>query len=235
MIGLSFGVLAAPAALLAQGDPAPASEIQPASTDAKPHEGFVARQEKKEEAIDIQQYRHSATVLWVSKTLHTDLETTAKGFEYINFGILVLAIAIPLIKIVPRILKKRTAKLGFDLEVAKSMTEDANRRLSEVETRLSGLDAEIDSIRKQVEADIKNDEVRIKSSIEEESARIVAAAEQEIVMAGVQAQRGLRQFAADLAVDRALSQLTLNAETDRALIAEFAHDVTGKHGKRGQN
>jgi F-type H+-transporting ATPase subunit b len=239
LTALSFGALASPAAVFAQAaDPAsdqnPAVQTQPA-TDAKPHEGFVATQEKKEEAIDIEQYRHSATVHWVAKTLNIDLETAAKTFEFINFGILVLAIAIPLIKIVPKILKKRTAKLGFELEVAKSMTEDANRRLAEVEAKLAGLDVEVSAIRKQVEEDIKGDEARIKASIEEESARIVASAEQEIVMAGAQAQRGLREFAADLAIDRALSQLSLDAATDSALIAEFAHDVTAKHGKRGQN
>jgi hypothetical protein len=38
----------------------------------------------------------------------------------------------------------------------------------------------------------------------------------------------LRNFAADLAVGQAAKQLTLTPETDRALIAEFVGDVTGK-------
>ena len=63
----------------------------------------------------------------------------------------------------------------------------------------------------------------------------------EIAVAGEQAQRGLKEFAADLAIDRAMSQLTLNAETDRALIAEFGEDLAGAHnrgrrsGKGGQS
>jgi F-type H+-transporting ATPase subunit b len=73
--------------------------------------------------------------------------------------------------------------------------------------------------------------VRIKATIEEESGRIVAAAEQEIAVAAAQAKRGLRNFAADLAIEQAAKQLVLTAESDRALIAEFVGDVT----KGGQN
>jgi F-type H+-transporting ATPase subunit b len=100
-----------------------------------------------------------------------------------------------------------------------------------VEEKMAGLDAEIAAIRKQVEEDMRSDEARSKAILEEETARIVASAEQEIAVAAAQAQRGLKQFAADLAIDRAVSQLTVSAETDRALFAEFAADVAGG-GKR---
>jgi len=85
-----------------------------------------------------------------------------------------------------------------------------------------------------VEEQMREDEARSKALIEEETARIVASAAQEIAVAAAQAQRGLKQFAADLAIDRAVSQLTIDAETDRALFAEFAMDVAGKPGKRAK-
>ncbi len=53
-------------------------------------------------------------------------------------------------------------------------------------------------------------------------------------MAAAQAKRGLRNFAADLAIDQAAKQLVLTAENDRALIAEFVRD-TATSGKGGQN
>jgi F-type H+-transporting ATPase subunit b len=175
-------------------------------------------------------------VRWFAKSLNIDVETAAKGLEYINFAVILLAVGIPLFKMLPQVLRKRSARLGAELEVAQAKTADANERLSAVEQKLAGLDAEISAIRKQVEEDMREDEARIKSQIEEESARIVASAEQEIVMAGAQAQRGLKQFAADLAIDRALSTLTLDAAVDRALFAEFAQDVATKHsGKRKQS
>jgi hypothetical protein len=76
-----------------------------------------------------------------------------------------------------------------------------------------------------VEQDSLEDEKRIKAALGEESARIVAAAEQEISVGRRPGRRGLRDFAADLAIDQAPKQLALTPETDRALIAEFVAGV----------
>ena len=87
-----------------------------------------------------------------------------------------------------------------------------------------------------MEQESLEDEKRIKASIGEESARIVAAAEQEIGVAAAQAKRGLRNFAADLAIEQAAKQIVLTPETDRALIAEFVAGVAGDGaGKGGKN
>jgi F-type H+-transporting ATPase subunit b len=227
-MALPLGIVAVPSRLSAQSTPSPAV------AETKSGEKSLQKQEQDSEEESTNVYRHSPTVEWVARTLHVDVETAARGFEIINFAIIFLAVGIPLVKVLPKVLRQRKVRLSAELEVAQAKTADANERLSAVEAKLAGLDAEISAIRKQVEEEIKSDEARIKTSIEEESARIVAAAEQEIVMAGAHAQRGLKQFVADLAIDRALSQLTLDAETDRALIAEFANDVSGKHGNKRQ-
>ena len=187
-----------------------------------------AKSESKTAADETTVFRHSPTVKWISNLIHVDVETTAKGLEFINFGVIFLAIAIPLVKILPKVLRKRSETLSTELQTARTATADANTRLSAVEARLAGLDGEISKIRHQVEEEIREDEARIKTSIQEESARIVAAAEQEIVVAAAQAQRELKRYAADLAIDRALSQLKLDPDTDRALIAEFSRDSKGR-------
>ena len=146
---------------------------------------------------------------------------TAKVLFWINFAIVFFAIVIPVAKVLPKTLRNRRETLSKNLEEARKTTADANSRLSAVEAQLAKLDDEIAKIRAQVEEEIKGDEARIKSSISEESARVVAAAEQEIAMAAAQAQRSLKAFAADLAIDQAVKQLTLTAENDRALIEEF--------------
>jgi F-type H+-transporting ATPase subunit b len=181
---------------------------------------------KKEEAEDENVYRHTALVESLSKMFHLDIETTARLFEWINFAILALAILIPLFKFLPKVFRKRSQTLSHNLEVARKTTADANQRLSAVEAQLSKLDEEIAKIRAQVEQESQQDEQRIKATIEEERARIVASAEQEISVAAAQARRGLRHFAADLAVDQAARQLRLTPDTDRALIAEFVRDTT---------
>ncbi len=191
---------------------------------------------KEEEKDETAAYRHSPTVQWLAKALHMNVEPAAKLFEFINFGVIVLAIGIPLFRALPKVMRKRSETLSQDLKSARTATDEANARLSAVEAKLAGLDAEIEAIRKQVEVDMHEDEARIMASIGEESARIVAAAEQEIGVAAALAQRELKEFAAELAIDGALSRLTLNADTDRALIAEFAAGFSGNQaGKAGQN
>jgi F-type H+-transporting ATPase subunit b len=232
-MALMAGFTTAPLRALAQeAAPAPPQ----AQTQTEPRSESVFKQEHKaekaEEADETDAYRHSASVQWFAKLLHLDVETTAKIFEYINFAVILLAVGIPLAKMLPAAMRKRSAKLSFELEHAQAKTQVANDRLKAVEEKLAGLDSEITAIRKQVDEQMREDEVRSKALIEEETARVVAAAEQEITVAAAMAQRKLKQFAADLAIDRAVSRLTIDAETDRALFAEFALDVAGKPGKR---
>ena len=219
---------------MAQAADATSPALTEAAHDSALHD--VHQAEKKSEAEETLEYRHSATVKWFANLLHIDVETAALSFEYINFAVIVLALGIPLFKLLPKMLRKRSETLSQELQSARKATEDANSRLSAVEAKLAGLDAEIEAIRKQVEVDMREDEARAKASIGEESARIVAAAEQEIQVAAALIQRELKEFAADLAIEGALSRLTLNADTDRALFAEFAADFTGNQaGKAGQN
>ena len=157
--------------------------------------------------------------------LHLDVETTARIFEGINFGIIVLAVGFPLFRLLPKTLRNRSEKVRAGIESARKVTEDAQARLSAIEARLAGLDGEIAQIRSQVEVESKEDEKRIKSTIKEESERIVAAAGQEMEAAAAQARRELRHFAADLAIEEAAKQLTITPETDRELIAEFLGDT----------
>ncbi len=173
-------------------------------------------------------------VVATAKALHLSRETTARMYELINFAVIVLAVVIPLARFMPKFLRTRGEKVREDIESARKVHEDANARLSAVEAQLSSLGEEIRKFQAEVDEDIKRDEARIKAALEEESARIVASAEQEISMAAAQARRGLRNFAADLAVDQAARELVLTPETDRALIAEFVGNA-GKSGKGGQN
>jgi F-type H+-transporting ATPase subunit b len=228
-MALILGTTVAPLGAAAQ-DAAPTAPQAQSQAQPKPESVFKQehKAEKAEEEDETAAYRHSASVQWIANLLHLDVETAATIFEYINFAVILLAVGIPIAKMLPAAMRKRSAKLSADLEVAQAKTQDANDRLKAVEEKLAGLDSEIAAIRRQVEEQMREDEVRSKVLLEEETARIVAGAEQEIAMAAAQAQRGLKQFAADLAIDRAVSQLTIDAETDRALFAEFAMDVAGK-------
>jgi F-type H+-transporting ATPase subunit b len=215
-------------------EPAPASApVATTAAQAPAAQGTAApdaaktKEAPKTEQEELDVYRHAPIVRSAARLLHMDLEVTAKLFEFINFAIIALAVLIPLSRFLPKVIRKRSQTVRHDIDSARKMTEDANARLSAIEAKLSGLDHEIAGIRSQVEQESKQDEARIKATIGEESARIVAAAEQEIDQAAAQATRGLRHFAADLAIEQAAKQLVLAPETDRALIAEFLTGVAG--------
>lgn len=225
---LVAGLAAAPRALCAQDSAAPAA--QSTSQPGAPAPFQKAAQTEQDE-LDV--YLHAPIVHTIAKALHMSLDTTSDIFVAINFLILALAIGIPLVRIFPRIIHSRSQALRHNLETARRETEDAGARLSAVEARLASLDEEIAKYRAEVEQEIVRDEARIKALLEEEKTRIVAGAEQEIGSAAAQARRGLRSFAAELAVDHAARQLKLTPETDQALIAEFVHDVTANGAARG--
>jgi len=181
-------------------------------------------------------FLHSSTVRALARMLHLKLDTTVTLLFGINFAIIFFAVAIPLTRMMPKIIRKRSETLSQDLTSARQATADAQARLSAVEAQLAGLGEEIKKLSAQVEQESVADEKRIKASLGEESVRIVAAAEQEINSAVAQAKRGLRSFAADLAIGQAEKQITLTPETDRALIAEFVAGVAGDAaGKGGRN
>ena len=222
---LAAGVATAPLRLAAQQPPAARGVNSTAATSASAPEPSKAEPSKadSDEEAQTRAFRlEGPLVKATSKALHLSLETTACLFEIINFAIIALAIIIPLFKVFPAMLRKRTKTLTESLESARKMTEDANARLSAVEAKLASLDDQIAQFRAEVEREIQGDEARIKAALEDERTRIVQSAEQEIGQAAAQARRGLRHFAADLAVDQAAHQLNLTAETDRALIGEFA-------------
>jgi F-type H+-transporting ATPase subunit b len=197
--------------------------------DAAKNESPRSREEQQADALRLE----GPVVKWTARTLHLSGATTANIYEYINFLILALGIGIPLYRWLPKFLRNRKEKLRGDIESARKVTEDATARLSAVEAKLASLDAEIAKFRAEVEAESLADEKRIKASLGEESARIVEAAEQELVQAAAQARRGLRNFAADLAIEQAARQMVLTPETDRALIAEFVGDVARRGAAKG--
>jgi len=228
---LAAGLVAAPRHAAAQ-----ASAATPAASNSAA-QNAPAGEQQKSPVDEIDGYLKSPAVRSIAKFLHLSLPATEYIFLGINFAVIFLAIVIPLGRVLPKILRKRSETLRQGIESARKLTLDANARLAAVEAQMARLGGDIEKFRAEIEEELKADEARIKGAIEEESARIVAAAEQEIGVAAVQARRGLRKFAAELAIDHASHQLVLTPETDRALIAEFAEGATQNHAglKGGRN
>jgi F-type H+-transporting ATPase subunit b len=181
------------------------------------------------------QYRKSKVVTTLGAKLGMNAEQSATAFEFVNFALLASAIGWVVVKVLPKAIRDRNSSIQKHLVDARTATEEARVRLNSVEARLAKLDDEIAAMQKHAEHEIAKEEQRIKTSVEDERKKILAAAEQEISVATLHAQKQLQQFAADLAIEQAARKLVITAETDRLLVQNFAQRLTGDDSKKGQN
>ena len=132
-------------------------------------------------------------------------------------------------------MRQRSVLIVQAMEEARRASEDANRRLAEIEARLSKLDGEIGGMRAAAEQEAAAEEQRIKAAAAEDGRKIVESAEQEIAAAAKAARRELTAYAADLAVSLAKKQIHVDPATDQALLRSFAQQlsVNGSDTRKG--
>jgi F-type H+-transporting ATPase subunit b len=173
------------------------------------------------------QFKRSASVRLISRMTGLSLDGAYWLAVAINFGIVVGVIVWASKKNLPAVFRNRTATIQKSLEEARRASEDANRRLSEIESRLGRLDQEIAQMRATGDKEAAAEEARIKAAAEEDARRIVESAQQEIAAAAKAARRDLTAYAADLAVSLAAKQIHVDAATDQALLGRFASQLSG--------
>jgi len=221
-----FAVIAPAGALRAQDRAKPAAE-RPAQ--AEPKSDKAEGQEKVKEGGEADAIRNAPAVRFIAR--HTGL-TNDQAYWLcfgLNFAVIFFAIAGLMRKMLPGYFNGRTATIQKGIEEARKMSEDARRRLAEVEGRLSRLDTEIAGMRKEADENAKAEEQRLLAAGEEERRRIVASAEQEIEMAANAARRELKAYVAELAVQLAEKKIRVSKDTDEALVRAF----TAQMGKDG--
>ncbi len=179
-------------------------------------------------------YLQSPSVRMFGRAFGMKQERAATVFQLLNFLVLTVLVIWFLARSLPKVFGQRSSGIRKQLVDARRATEEANQRMHAVEQRLAKLDDEIAAIGLQAEKISEQDAERLKTSAEDEKNKIVAAAEQEIAAAAANAQRQIRQFAAELAIDQAARRIAISAETDRLLVQSFAGRLVGDD-KAGQN
>jgi F-type H+-transporting ATPase subunit b len=172
------------------------------------------------------QLKHSASVQLISKITGLSLDGAYWLAVTLNFAIVAGLIAWFAKKNLPAMFRARTASIQKSLEEARKASEDANRRLAEIESRLGRLDDEIIQMRVAAEKEAVAEEERIKAAAAEEARRIKVSADQEIASALKAARRELTAYAADLAVALASKQIRVDTPTDQALVRRFAQQLS---------
>jgi len=187
--------------------------------------------QSREAAGEDEQFKHSPSVQFVAKLTGLDLEQVYWVCVVLNFVVIAGAIFWLSKKNLPGLFRHRTASIQKAMEEARQASEDANRRLAEIEARLSKLDVEIGGMRAAAEKEAAAEELRIKAAAVEDARKIVESAEQEITAAAKLARRELRAYAADLAVSLAKKQIHVDAATDQSLLRDFAQQLTANGGE----
>jgi F-type H+-transporting ATPase subunit b len=225
-----------PLAGRAAAQDAPASMSGQGSGDSNDHKRSLSQQLVKESRKaagedDEAQFKHSPSVQFVAKITGSDLEHAYWVCVLLNFVVIAAAIVWLSKKNLPGVFRNRTASIQKAMDEARKASEDANRRLAEIEARLSKLDSEIGGMRAAAEKEAAAEEQRIKAAAAEDARKIVESAEQEIATAAKSARRELTAYAADLAVSLAKKQIHVDAATDQGLLRNFARQLSGNGGE----
>ena len=178
-----------------------------------------ASEEKENDQTE--KFKHSSSVRLIGRILGLDSQRSYWISVIINFAIIAMIIFWAGRKSLPEFFRNRTATIQKAMQEAQKASEEARRRLADIESRLSRLDADIAAMRDAAEKEAAAEESRIQSAAVEDAMKIVAAAEQEIAAAVKAARRQLTAHAADLAIGLAQKQIRVDTATDQALVRNF--------------
>ena len=216
------------------------ASAQSAENSSAPSEPVVGRHSElaKESRVaagedEQAQFKQSASVQWVAKVTGLSVERAYWLCVLCNFALIAGTILYFSKKNLPSLFRSRTATIQKAMQEARLASEEANRRLAEIENRLSRLGAEIATMTANAEKEAAAEEARIKAAAEEDARKIVESAEQEIAAAAKLARRELTAYAANLAVSLAARQIKIDTATDQALVRGFANELSPKT-KTGQ-
>jgi F-type H+-transporting ATPase subunit b len=209
------------------GDQAAPAQVQPQDSEKSEGMGERLAEESRRaagESVDNGEFKYSASVKWFSKLTGMDVEKGYWVFTTLNFAIVGVVLVAIWRSVWPKMVATRNERIAKGLEDARRASAEAQRRLGDIESRLSKIDTEIAGIRSQAESEAKAEEARIKAASEEEKRRILQAADQEIASATANARRELKVFAANLAVSIAQQRIASNIDngSDEQLVREFA-------------
>lgn len=236
----SLAIVALPTFAQAQDQPSAAtssSQQEQAKPERRSMGGELAKEEREatgaEEEEENVNLKHSSLIKKFAKLTGLSDHQAHLVALSVNFAIIVVVVVWFGRKFVPGMLRSRNESIQRALEEARAASQDAHRRLAEIENRLRQLDVEIGQMQASAEKEAEAEEARIKNATEEDIRKVVETAEQEIAAAAKQARRELTSYTADLAIALARKQINVDANTDEVLVRDFAAKLSEGGGKDG--
>jgi len=156
------------------------------------------------------------------------LPTIAKTFNFaVLIGVLVYFLREPL----STYLNNRVTRVREDLVTAAATRETANRQIAEIQSKLSGLPAELAALKQRGAEEIVAERTRIEEAAEVERQRLLEQTRREIDMHARIAKRQLIEFAATQAVSVATQRIkqTITPEDQARLVDRYASQLQESH------
>jgi F-type H+-transporting ATPase subunit b len=229
VLGGSIGVRAqqpAPTPQKQRTDAAP-KRRGPAQELAHETREAAGQEEEKDETAE---FKQSSSVQWIAKKTGLTVNHAFLLSDILNFAVIAALILWAARKFLPGIFSARTAAIQKAMQEAQKASDEARRKLAEIESRLMKLDVEIGMMRDAAEKDAAAEEARIQAAAQEDARKMVESAQQEIAAAAKTARRELTAYAADLAVGLAQKQIRVDAVTDQRLVRNFAGELGASEG-----
>ncbi len=156
-------------------------------------------------------------------------ETLGRWFNLaVLFGAIAYAVRLP----AREYFRKRRDEIQREMREAREAQEAAEKKLAEVEARLSNLDAELAELRREVEKESATERDRILELARLEADKIMSQASREIDGLGRTVRKDLKEYAARLAVklaeERIRSRMTEGDE--QRLVDRFFADLKSRAG-----
>jgi F0F1-type ATP synthase membrane subunit b/b' len=223
----------------AQTAPAAQKSRRPQKADQAAQEGSSksfgqelaeASREAAGESDQTAQFKFSPSVRWLGKALGIGVRGAYWLAFILNFAVLALLIYLISRSRIPAMFRNRTASIRKAMEEAALASAEANRRLGEIEARLSRMDQEIAAMQQQAEKEAGSEEEKLRLAAAQDARRMVEGAEQEIAAAATMARRELKAYAAELSVALAEKRIHIDQDTDAALVRGFAEQLSNGMG-----
>ena len=222
--------------LRAQQVQAPAPAVKPPPLKQQPQAAreprgpgqelaYETREAAGEETDETEQFKRSASVAFVARLTGLSLGNAYFFSVLLNFFVVAILIIWIAHKFLPGMFDARTAAIQRAMQEAQKSSEEARRRLAQIEDRLTKLDAEIGMMRSEADKEAAAEEARIRATAQEDVRKIVEGAQLEIASSAKAARRQLTSYAADLAVSLAQKQIHIDTATDHALLRNFAGEL----------
>jgi len=219
----------------AQEPPAAHPATNSASTTPGGQLAHESREAAGEEKDEMEEFKHSPSVQLIHRITGLSVQASYWLSVVINFAVIAVVLIWAGRKYLPGMFRDRTAAIQKAMQEAQKASEEARRKLADIEARLQRLDVEIGMMRDAADREGESEEARIKAAAEEDARKIVVAAEQEISAAAKTARRQLTAYAADLAVGLAQKQIHVDPATDQRLVRNFAGQLGAAQENSGKD